>query len=170
MLEVLKYTIPALVVLLASWLATEKQMKNEAARRNFELRKQSQKIISSVRLQAYERFTLYLERMEPSRMLLRLDVGALTCQQLQQQLLEIIRTEFDHNLSQQIYISDEAWSGIVMAKEEMLRFVNTCSQQFAATDDAMMMAQLLISSYAMNGETPTQRALEKLKEEVRTLL
>ncbi len=170
MLEVLKYTIPALVVLLASWLATEKQMKNEAARRNFELRKQSQKIISSVRLQAYERFTLYLERMEPSRMLLRLDVSALTCQQLQQQLLEIIRTEFDHNLSQQIYISDEAWSGIVMAKEEMLRFVNTCSQQFAATDDAMMMAKLLISSYAMNGETPTQRALEKLKEEVRTLL
>lgn len=170
MLEVLKYTIPALVVLLASWLATEKQMKNEATRRNFELRKQSQKIISSVRLQAYERFTLYLERMEPSRMLLRLDVGALTCQQLQQQLLEIIRTEFDHNLSQQIYISDEAWSGIVMAKEEMLRFVNTCSQQFAATDVAMMMAQLLISSYAMNGETPTQRALEKLKEEVRTLL
>lgn len=166
----LKYTIPALVVLLASWLATEKQMKNEAARRNFELRKQSQKIISSVRLQAYERFTLYLERMEPSRMLLRLDVSALTCQQLQQQLLEIIRTEFDHNLSQQIYISDEAWSGIVMAKEEMLRFVNTCSQQFAATDDAMMMAKLLISSYAMNGETPTQRALEKLKEEVRTLL
>lgn len=170
MIEVLKYTIPALVVLLASWLATEKQMKNEAARRNFELRKQSQKIISSVRLQAYERFTLYLERMEPSRMLLRLDVSALTCQQLQQQLLEIIRTEFDHNLSQQIYISDEAWSGIVMAKEEMLRFVNTCSQQFAATDDAMMMAKLLISSYAMNGETPTQRALEKLKEEVRTLL
>ncbi len=170
MLEVLKYTIPALVVLLASWLATEKQMKNEAARRNFELRKQSQKIISSVRLQAYERFTLYLERMEPSRMLLRLDVSALTCQQLQQQLLEIIHTEFDHNLSQQIYISDEAWSGIVMAKEEMLRFVNTCSQQFAATDDAMMMAKLLISSYAMNGETPTQRALEKLKEEVRTLL
>ncbi len=170
MLEVLKYTIPALVVLLASWLATEKQMKNEAARRNFELRKQSQKIISSVRLQAYERFTLYLERMEPSRMLLRLDVGALNCQQLQQQLLEIIRAEFDHNLSQQIYISDEAWSGIVMAKEEMLRFVNTCSQQFAATDDAIMMAKLLISSYSMNGETPTQRALAKLKEEVRTIL
>ncbi len=170
MLEVLKYTIPALVVLLASWLATEKQMKNEAARRNFELKKQSQKIISSVRLQAYERFTLYLERMEPSRMLLRLDVGALTCQQLQQQLLEIIRSEFDHNLSQQIYISDEAWSGIVVAKEEMLRFVNTCAQQFAATDDAMMMAKLLISSYSMNGETPTQRALSKLKEEVRTLL
>lgn len=170
MLEVLKYTIPALVVLLASWLATEKQMKNEAARRIFELKKQSQKIISSVRLQAYERFTLYLERMEPSRMLLRLDVGALTCQQLQQQLLEIIRSEFDHNLSQQIYISEEAWSGIVVAKEEMLRFVNTCAQQFAATDDAMMMAKLLISSYSMNGETPTQRALSKLKEEVRTLL
>ncbi len=170
MLEVLKYTIPALVVLLATWLATEKQMKNEAARRNFELRKQSQKTITAVRLQAYERFTLLLERLEPSRMLLRLDISALNCQQLQQQLLEVIRKEFDHNLSQQIYVSDEVWTNIVFAKEEMLRFVNTCAQQFAATDDAMMMAKLLVTSYASNGETPTQRALEALKTEVRTLM
>ncbi len=170
MLEVLKYTIPALVVLLATWLATEKQMKNEAARRNFELRKQSQKTITAVRLQAYERFTLLLERLEPSRMLLRLDISALNCQQLQQQLLEVIRNEFDHNLSQQIYVSDEVWTNIVFAKEEMLRFVNTCAQQFAATDDAMMMAKLLVTSYASNGETPTQRALEALKTEVRTLM
>lgn len=170
MLEVLKYTIPALVVLLSTWLATEKQMKNEAARRNFELRKQSQKTITAVRLQAYERFTLLLERLEPSRMLLRLDISALNCQQLQQQLLEVIRKEFDHNLSQQIYVSDEVWTNIVFAKEEMLRFVNTCAQQFAATDDAMMMAKLLVTSYATNGETPTQRALEALKTEVRTLM
>jgi adenosyl cobinamide kinase/adenosyl cobinamide phosphate guanylyltransferase len=170
MLEVLKYTIPALVVLLATWLATEKQMKNEAARRNFELRKQSQKTITAVRLQAYERFTLLLERLEPSRMLLRLDISALNCQQLQQQLLEVIRKEFDHNLSQQIYVSDEVWTNIVFAKEEMLRFVNTCAQQFAATDDAMMMAKLLVTSYTSNGETPTQRALEALKTEVRTLM
>lgn len=170
MLEVLKYTIPALVVLLSTWLATEKQMKNEAARRNFELRKQSQKTITAVRLQAYERFTLLLERLEPSRILLRLDISALNCQQLQQQLLEVIRKEFDHNLSQQIYVSDEVWTNIVFAKEEMLRFVNTCAQQFAASDDAMMMAKLLVTSYATNGETPTQRALEALKTEVRTLM
>ncbi len=170
MLEVLKYTIPALVVLLSTWLATEKQMKNEAARRNFELRKQSQKTITAVRLQAYERFTLLLERLEPSRMLLSLDISALNCQQLQQQLLEVIRKEFDHNLSQQIYVSDEVWTNIVFAKEEMLRFVNTCAQQFAATDGAMMMAKLLVTSYATNGETPTQRALEALKTEVRTLM
>ena len=145
-------------------------MKNEDARRNFELRKQSQKIVSSVRLQAYERFTLYLERLEPGRMLLRLDLGGINCRQLQQQLLQIVRSEFDHNLSQQIYIGDEVWAGIVFAKEEMLRFVNTCAQQFSAEDDAMPMAKLLVASYTMNGETPTQRALALLKEEVRTIM
>lgn len=170
MLEILKYILPSLVVLLASWLATERQMKNEDARRNFELRKQSQKVISSARLQAYERLTLYLERLEPSRMLLRVELNGLGCQQLQQQLLQIIRQEFDYNLSQQIYISDEVWGSIVFAKEEMLRFVNTCAQQFAASDDAMLMAKLLLTSYASNGETPTQRALAILKEEVRTIM
>ncbi len=170
MLEVLKYILPSLVVLLASWLATEKQMKNEDARRNFELRKQSQKVVSAVRLQAYERFTLYLERLDPSRMLLRLDLNGINCRQLQQQLLQIVRNEFDHNLSQQIYIGDEVWASIVFAKEEMLRFVNTCAQQFAASDDAMPMAKLLVTSYSMNGETPTQRALAMLKEEVRTIM
>ncbi|MCM1035340.1 MAG: hypothetical protein NC038_07095 [Paludibacter sp.] len=170
MLEILKYTLPALIVLLASWLATSKQMKNEDARRNFELRKNAQNAISPIRLRGYERLTLLLERMEPEHLLLSTDLSGMTCRTLQQQLLQTLRLEFEHNISQQIYVSDEVWTAIVLAKEEMIRFVNTCSGQFNPDDAALPLGQLMITGYAMNGETPTQRALSLLKEEARRML
>lgn len=170
MLEILKYILPALIVLLASWLATSKQMKNEDARRNFELRKNVQNAISPIRLRGYERLTLLLERMEPERLLLNTDISGMTCRTLQQQLLQTLRMEFEHNISQQIYVSDEVWTAIVFAKEETVRFVNTCSAQFKPEDGAMPLAQLMLTSYTLNGETPVQRALTLLKEEARRML
>lgn len=169
-LEILKYILPALVVLLASWLATEKQMKNEDARRNFELRKNVQNTISPIRLRGYERLTLLLERMEPERMLLEVDLTGLTTRELQTKLLQQIRQEFDHNISQQIYVSDEVWTAIVLAKEEMLRFVNACAGQFKGDEGCLEMAKLMITSYHLNGETPTEKALDLLKEEARKML
>lgn len=170
MLEILKYILPSVIVLLASWIATSKQMKNEDARRNFELRKHVQNAVSPIRLRGYERLTLLLERITPEHLLLNTDMSGMTCLRLQQQLLQTIRMEFDHNISQQIYVSDEVWTAIVLAKEEMVRFINTCATQFKPENEAIPLAQLMITSYAMNGDTPTQRALALLKEEARRIL
>ncbi len=170
MLEILKYTLPALIVLLAAWIVMAKQMKNEDARRNFELRKSTLGVISPIRLRGYERLALLLERITPEHMLLDMNLSEMTCADVQRQLLQTIRLEFDHNVSQQVYVGDEVWQAIVLAKEETIRFVNTCASQFTPTDAALPYAQTMITAYNMNGETPTQRALALLKQEARGLI
>jgi len=170
MLEVLKYILPALVVLVATWIVMSKQMKNEDNRRNFELRKNAQTVINPIRLRGYERLALFLERTTPEHLLMNMDLNKLTPLELQQQLLQQIRLEFDHNVSQQIYVSNEVWGAIVLAKEEMLRFVNTCRLQMPPESTTLQMAQLMLTAYHSNGETPHEVALNKLKNECRTML
>ncbi len=170
MLEILKYTLPSLIVLLAAWIVMSKQMKNEDARRNFELRKKSLGVITPIRLRGYERLALLLERITPEHILLDMNLSGMTCQEVQRQMLQTIRMEFDHNVAQQVYVGDEVWQAIVLAKEEMMRFVNTCAAQFKPEDAALAYAQMMIATYNSNGETPTQRALTLLKNEARQLI
>ena len=105
MKEVFLYTMPALIVLAATWIVMYKLFRNEQQKREWELKKQSQKEITPIRLRAYERLALLLERTTPEHILSELNIGEMTVLELQQHLLRTVRVEFDHNLSQQIYVS-----------------------------------------------------------------
>lgn len=168
-LQILGYTLPALVVFLTTWLVLRKQLDNEADRRNFELRRLSANQITPVRLRAYERLTLLLERTQPEAMILRLDLQGMTNIELQSKLLQTIRTEFDHNVAQQIYVSPEAWAMVKNARENLVRVINGAAAQVQPTGAALQLAQTLIELYSSLQTTPTEAALNCLKNEVKTL-
>ena len=170
MLEVLKYTLPGLLVLIASWVVLHQLLKEERDRRDYELNKNTRKEVTSIRLRGYERLSLLLERTTPEHILRDIDLNGLTVRQLQILLLKTIRTEFDHNLSQQIYVSDDTWDSILLVQEELGRFVSTVAQSFPAESPALPYAQQMITVYHTNGETPTEVAQRKLRDEARELL
>lgn len=169
LLQILGYTLPALVVFLTTWLVLRKQLDNEADRRNFELRRLSTNQITPVRLRAYERLTLLLERTQPEAMILRLDLQGMTNIELQSKLLQTIRNEFDHNVAQQIYVSPEAWAMVKNARENLVRVINGAAAQVQPTGAALQLAQKLIELYSSLQTTPTEAALNCLKNEVKTL-
>lgn len=169
-MEILAYSIPALVVLAATWLVMHKLFNNEQEKRLWELKRLSQKEISPIRLRAYERLTLLLERTTPDRMLMEMNLQEMTIPQVQQQLLRTIRLEYDHNLSQQIYVSDEVWDKIIHARDEMGAFVTAMAAGMPEGSSTLDYAQTLITAYSTNGETPNSLALSALKEEAKTLL
>lgn len=168
-LQILGYTLPALVVFLATWLMLRKQLDNEADRRNFELRRLSANQITPVRLRAYERLTLLLERTQPEAMILRLDLQGMSNIELQSKLLQTIRSEFDHNVAQQIYVSPEAWVMVKNARENLVRVINGAAAQVQPTGAAVQLAQKLIELYSSLQTTPAEAALNCLKNEVKTL-
>ena len=170
MVEILKYCIPALCVLFATWLIMRQFYKAEAEKRLWELKRLAQKEISPVRLRAYERLALLLERTTPEHMLLELNLGEMTVLQVQQHLVRTIRMEYEHNMSQQVYVGEEVWVMIQNAKEQTLAFVNTVAQQLPAESTALDYAKTLITAYATNGDTPNELALQALKKEAQTLL
>lgn len=170
MIEVLKYCIPALIVLLATWLVMYKLFSNEQEKRLWELKRAAQKEISPIRLRAYERLALMLERTQPEHMLMDLDVSQFTVQQLQSRLLQTIRLEFDHNLSQQIYVSEQVWEQILAARTQMLSFVTAMALQLPPESTSLDYAKMLITAYNTNGETANEAALHALKAEAATLI
>lgn len=169
-MEILKYTLPALIVLATTWLVLYKMLKEERDKRDFELKKNTRKEITAIRLRGYERLSLLLERTAPEHLLRDLDVNGLTVRELQILLLKTIRMEFDHNLSQQIYVNDATWNAIMLVEQELIRFVSTGAANFAPDAPALPYAQQLITVYDTNGETPTQVALFHLKAEARNLM
>lgn len=170
MVEILKYCIPALCVLLATWLVMRQFYKAEADKRLWELKRLTQKEISPLRLRAYERLTLLLERTTPEHMLLELNLGEMTILQVQQHLVRTIRLEHEHNMSQQVYVSEEVWGLIDNAKQQIVAFVNSIAQQMPVGSSALDYAKTLITAYHNNGDTPNEIALQALKTEVKTLL
>jgi hypothetical protein len=170
MVEILKYCIPALCVLLATWLVMRQFYKAEADKRLWELKRLSQKEISPLRLRAYERLALLLERTTPEHMLLELNLGEMTVLQVQQHLIRTIRMEYEHNMSQQVYVTAEVWAMIQNAKEQTVAFVNSMVQQLPPESTALDYAKVMITAYSSNGDTPNELALQALKKEAQTLL
>ena len=170
MIEILKYAIPAFCVLLATWITMHKFYKSEADKRLWELKRLSQKEISPLRMRAYERLALLLERTMPEHMLIDLNLAEMTPLQLQAHLMHTIRQEYDHNLSQQIYVSDQVWQLIENAKQQTVAFVNSIAQQMPAQSNALDYAKTLITAYRSNGDTPNDIALQALRNEARALL
>ena len=170
MIEVLKYCIPALIVLAATWIVMYKLFKNEQEKRAWELKRASQKEMSPIRLRAYERLALMLERTQPEHMLMDIDVSQFTVPQLQQRLLQTIRLEFDHNMSQKIYVSEQVWEQIMNARGQMLAFVTAMAIQLPPESTALDYAQRMLTAYNTNGETANETALHALKAEAATLI
>ncbi|MBQ3998488.1 MAG: hypothetical protein II644_04040 [Paludibacteraceae bacterium] len=158
------------------WFIMHSQYKNEERKRQWELKRESQKAVSPIRLRAYERLALLLERTKPEHMLMELrakEPNALatwTVPQLQQYLLQTIRAEFDHNQSQQVYVSDEVWDMIVDARDQTAAFIISMVAQIPQGANAQVYATTLLTAYASNGLTPTDKALEALKDEAKTLM
>lgn len=167
--EILKYTLPSIVLVLAVYLVMRKMFAQEEDRRSFELRRQNRDVVLPIKLRAYERMVLFLERTIPESILMRFDFGGLTVLQLQQMLIKTVRDEYEHNLSQQIYISVEAWALVCNARESIVQLINSCAAKMDAQAPAMDLAQALLSTYAASENTPTQLAIDYIRNEVKYL-
>ena len=167
--ELLKLLLPSLLVFLAGYLAIERLLRAESNRRKAEIAVDRQKISTPIRLQAYERLVLYLERISPESLLIRVNQPKLTAKKLQSNLLTNIRTEWEHNLSQQLYISNKAWSIVKNAKENVIKLINTCSDKIEGDKPSILLSKIILERLVELDEHPTNKAIEFLKKEVNDL-
>ena len=167
--EILKYILPAIIVLLASWLVLKQMIKNDQGKRNYELISKNQQIMTPIRLQAYERLTLLLERISPESLIMRLNKPEMKAKQLQTEIINTIRSEFDHNVSQQIYVSPQAWALIKNARSTIVQIVNSCSHKVKPDSSAFELSKMILEELMQQEKSPVSIALEFLKAEVRKL-
>jgi len=167
--EILKYTIPSLVVFLVAFLIMKKFLDNEYRKLQYELKKGNMKTVLPIRLQAYERSTMFLERINIENLIKRITQPKMNASQLHFAMITAIRTEYEHNLSQQIYMSNDAWDAIKKAKEETLKIIHMSMAQIGNKGGAMELTTSIFSSMEELKRSPSQIAIEVIKKEVKFL-
>lgn len=158
--------IPALLVLLTAWILINNLLQSFVNQRNTDLRKANLQYITPVRLRAYERLMLLLERTNPENLILNNFKEPMTCFDLQITLQNVIRQEFAHNFSQQIYVSNQLWESIENSKESLLNLINLCAVKCPSDTDGAVLAEGIITIYSGEPENPTEIAIELLKKEI----
>ncbi|HNE50452.1 MAG TPA: hypothetical protein PKM51_03775 [Chitinophagales bacterium] len=173
-LEILKYIIPALITLGGVYLIVRTFVEDENKRRNQELNKtllfEQRKISLPLRLQAYERIIVFLERIHPFSLLPRVYVPNMLVPELQLELVRAIRTEYEYNLSQQMYINDDAWQMVATAKEETIKLINTFAAQLPDVADGTELNRAIFNYYMQTEQqVPVQIAINYVKSDVKKL-
>ena len=165
--DLLKTILPAIIVAGAIYLLFREYLEKEQQRRLIELRLDTSKTTLPLRLQAYERMTLFLERISPSNILVRLSSGSQSAADYHRLLQHEIRAEFEHNLSQQLYITPEAWDQVKQAKENVLTMINRAFHGLANPTQlrGTELAKRILEGLMNDAADPTAHALAVVKRE-----
>ena len=153
------------------YLLVKRYFDNEQKERLLQMkideRRETLKVVTPIRLQAYERMALFLERISPDSLVLRCYQPGMDLKLLQGVMTKNIRDEWEHNLSQQVYLAPGTWARIREAKDEMVNLVNSSAVTLTGTDDPTRLAATIFASAAKH--LPTDKALEELHKEINEL-
>jgi hypothetical protein len=161
------YAIPALITGVIAYYFFREHTKNEDGRRRFLLNKDLKVNSLPIRLQAYERMALFLERITPSKLLIRVAPSSSDKELYESLLIQSIEQEFEHNLTQQIYLSDRCWNIITAAKNATIQLIRKASL-LEKTDSANKLREVILTEM-MEKRAPSDAALAFIKDEVSNL-
>jgi len=167
LLNLLMYAIPSLIVGALAFLFFREHVENEDNRRKFLMHKQLQKESLPQRFQAYERFSLFLERISPNKLLTRIAPVSANKDDYQALLVNSIEQEFEHNLSQQIYVTDNCWSIINASKSATIQLIRKAALS-EKVDSANKLREVILTNM-MDKTPPSGAGLSFIKQEVSEL-
>jgi hypothetical protein len=156
---------PLIILLIAVLLILNHFAKQEHLKQKYELIKGNNKLITPVRLQAYERLILFLERIKPDALALRIKQTNMNALQMQILMLDTLRQEFNHNLTQQLYISEKTWSAIINAKEQITRLINLTGTKMSKNSTFNEFASSFIEMYNEFENKPIENTILVIKKE-----
>lgn len=168
--EILKITVPALIVFFTAWVLLRNLMKNDQDKRKQELILQNKRLITPIMLQAYERIILFLERISLESLLVRVSTSGMSAAQLHSELISAVRSEYEHNLSQQIYMSAQAWEVVRNARSNMIKIINNEAGKMNDKATAMDLSKALLEKIMELEKEPTRAAIEFIKSEIARVL
>ncbi len=167
-LEIVKITIPALIAFFTAYFILREFLTKQHQMKLVELRQGQQKKTLPLRFQAYERLSLFCERISIPNLVLRLRTENSNAAALHIALLMAIQQEFEHNISQQVYVSDQLWQIIKMARENNMSLINMVAERVDPKAPSSELATALMKED--EGKSSTDKALFAIKKEAGMLM
>ncbi|MFM1828168.1 MAG: hypothetical protein RLZZ605_405 [Bacteroidota bacterium] len=170
-LDLLYFTIPTLISLVIVYLIVSKFNNKETAAKRLELLQSNHDTAFRMRLQAYERLAMLVERTHPRQLIPRVYTSGMTVQELQQALVITINAEFEHNLSQQIYVTAGTWQLIRIFKEQEINMIKHIASTLNPAESASVLHQQIVNYLiTTESETPAETAMQAIQAEAKSLL
>lgn len=168
-IEFIKILLPAAAVLYAMYLTVKSFLNKEISQRMADVKLKGIETTLPIRLQAYERLSLLLERITPSNLILRLNDSNYSAKEFQQILTFHVREEYNHNLSQQIYVGDQVWQLTTQAVEDVIATINNAADGLSAEARSIDLAKKALEIQSQKEVSPIEQALIEVKKEVKLL-
>lgn len=165
LMDLLKITVPAVVVAVTVAKIISGYFKNIKESNDQEIKLKTREISLPLRFQAFERLVLLMERVSINNLLLRLSSSGMTVGDYTFELVHNINQEFEHNLSQQLYVSNAAWEKVKVAKDSMIMIVNNCAQSLDANAPADALVDILLQQLQLQESYAPTDAIFFLKKE-----
>lgn len=162
--EIAAYTLPSLITGGVAYYLFTAYFKDQQNTRKWLLMKENQKDSLPLKLQAYERMALFLERINPSKLLIRVAPMSEDKKLYESFLIDHIEQEYEHNITQQVYLTDDCWNVILTAKNTIIQNIrrNALNPEVANADELRQ----IVLQQLLGQDSPTTIALAYLKKEV----
>ena len=165
--QMLMYTVPSVIVGAVAYLLAKKFIDREHQRTLMELRKENQKYSAPLVMQGYERLMLLLERSQIPGIISRVHRQGMSARLMQNEITTTIRAEFDHNITQQLYVSKNAWEYVKKSRDESIKLVNMAATKVNDGANALDYSRELLTLLAAQETDWNQKAIEVLRSEFR---
>jgi hypothetical protein len=168
--DFLKIVLPASLVLYGMYLTASSFINSQKENLVLEGKNTNKTLTVPVRMQAYERICLLLERISAQNILLRLNGKSLNVADFQQVIVGEIREEFNHNLSQQLYMSAEAWAQVRNAVEQSIGNINEAASELDPSEKGIELSKNILKKQIMKQFDSCEKALVFIKNEAHSQL
>jgi hypothetical protein len=167
--DILKYTVSGVGVVYIAFYLFKPYLDKSESIQILELKRTISNQTLPLRLQAYERVVLFIERINPSSMLLRLNGSADTAAELQAIIMNEVRSEFQHNITQQIYLSARVWAVVKRVKEDTLSVINNAVKALPADTSALELSKTILVHLSKLDDDPYEMALSLIRQDMEEL-
>lgn len=166
-LDIFKYTLAGCVVVgVANWMFWMKYNNYAFRLKQLEASHAAKKEVLPLRLQAYERLVLLIERINPANAAVRLHRSDLGAKEFEHVLIDEIRAEYQHNITQQLYVSDVAWSVTERVKDNTVALIRSAGSGLPPDATSKELSTVLLAHIAALDENPYDMALKTIKSQL----
>jgi len=134
-----------------------------------EVKKEERAALLQLRLQAHERMIVFIDRLNPANLFLRLHQPGISARELQALILNEVRQEYQHNVSQQLYLSSANWIVLSKLKEDTLAMLNNAVAVLPAQASGVDLSKKVLEHVAAINENPYDLTIELLKQDIHQL-
>lgn len=168
-LEILKLSIPALIVAVTSYYLIREMLDKQLQLQAQKIQQERQGAVTPLRMQAYERLSVLVERMNISGLVMRNRNDAMQANTMKIALFMAIQQEFEHNTSQQIYVSEKLWQIITATRDDLFEFISVVSEKVPKDAPAKVFTDAILAYHQQRGNDPVATAQMAIRREASSL-